>query len=86
MAHFIDPDRKTSYLLPPSMEDWLPEGHLARFIVEVIEQLDLSRLVKQYAGRGCKAYHPATLLAILVYGYAMGCSPAASWNRPPMIR
>ena len=72
MAHFIDPDRKTSYLLPPSMEDWLPEGHLARFIVEVIEQLDLSRLVKQYAGRGCKAYHPATLLAILVYGYANG--------------
>ena len=72
MVHFIDPDRKTSYLLPPSMEDWLPEGHLARFVVEVIEQLDLSRLVKQYAGRGCKAYHPATLLAILVYGYANG--------------
>ncbi|WP_407066732.1 IS1182 family transposase [Ferrovum sp.] len=72
MTHFIDPDRKTSYLLPPSMEDWLPEGHLARFVVEVIEQLDLSRLVKQYAGRGCKAYHPATLLAILVYGYANG--------------
>ena len=60
MPHFIDPDRKTSYL-PPSMEDWLPEGHLARFIVEVIEHLDLSRLVKQYAGRGCKAYHPPTL-------------------------
>ncbi|WP_291523703.1 IS1182 family transposase [Acidithiobacillus sp.] len=72
MIHFIDPDRKTPYLLPPSMEDWLPEGHLARFIVEVIEQLDVSRLVKQYAGRGCKAYHPATLLAILVYGYANG--------------
>ena len=72
MVHFIDPDRKTPYLLPPSMEDWLPEGHLARFIVEVIEQLDVSRLVKQYAGRGCKAYHPATLLAILVYGYANG--------------
>ena len=55
MTHFVDPDRKTSYLLPPSMEDWLSEEHLARFIVEVIEQLDLSRLVKQYAGRGCKA-------------------------------
>ncbi len=72
MAHFIDPDRKTSYLLPPSMEDWLPKGHLARFIVEVIEQLDVSSLVKQYAGRSCKPYHPATLLAILVYGYANG--------------
>ncbi len=52
--------------------NWLPEGHLARFIVEVIEQLDLSKLVKQYRGRGLKAYHPATLLAILVYGYATG--------------
>ena len=72
MAHFLDADRKTAFLLPPSMEDWLPEGHLARFIVEVIEQLDLSRLVQQYAGRGYKAYHPATLLAILVYGYANG--------------
>ena len=72
MARFLDADRKTDYLLPPSMEDWLPEGHLARFIVEVIEQLDLSQLVKQYAGRGCKAYHPSTLLAILVYGYANG--------------
>lgn len=72
MAHFLDADRKTDYLLPPSMEDWLPEGHLARFIVEVIEQLDLSQLVKQYAGRGCKAYHPSTLSAILVYGYANG--------------
>ena len=72
MAHFIDLDRKTSYLLSPSMEDWLPEGHLARFIVEVIEQLDVSRLVQQYTGRGCKAYHPATLLAILFYGYANG--------------
>ena len=61
-----------SYLLPPSMEDWLPEGHLVRFIVEVIEQLDVSRLVQQYAGRDCKAYHSTTLLAILVYGYANG--------------
>ena len=72
MTHFLDADRKTDYLLPPSMEDWLPEGHLARFIVEVIEQLDLSQLVKQYAGRGCKAYHSSTLLAILDYGYASG--------------
>ena len=50
----------------------MPEGHLVRFIVEVIEQLDVSRLVQQYAGRDCKAYHSTTLLAILVYGYANG--------------
>ncbi|WP_300337016.1 transposase [Accumulibacter sp.] len=72
MANFIVADRKTDYLLPPSVDDWLNEDHLARFIVEVIDQLDLSELTRQYAGRGSKAYHPATLLAILVYGYATG--------------
>ena len=72
MSHFIVADRKTDYLLPPSVDEWLNQDHLARFIVEVIDQLDLSRLTRQYAGRGSKAYHPATLLAILVYGYATG--------------
>ena len=72
MAHFIVADRKTDYLLPPSLDDWLDQDHLARFIVDVIDQLDLSKLIHQYAGRGSKAYHPATLLAILVYGYATG--------------
>ena len=72
MAHFIIADRKTDYLLPPSLDDWLNQDHLARFIVDVIDQLDLSKLIQQYAGRGSKAYHPATLLGILVYGYATG--------------
>ncbi len=72
MSHFIVADRKTDYLLPPSLEDWLNQDHLARFIVEVMDQLDLSKLTRQYAGRGSKAHHPATLLAILVYGYATG--------------
>lgn len=72
MSHFICVDRNTAYLLPPSVDEWLDEDHLARFIVEVIEQLELSALTRQYAGRGSKAHHPATLLAILVYGYATG--------------
>jgi transposase len=72
MSHFIVADRNTDYLLPPSVQDWLNEDHLARFVVEVIDQLDLSNLTRQYAGRGSKAHHPATLLAILVYGYATG--------------
>lgn len=72
MSRFIIADRKTDYLMPPSLEDWLNQDHLARFIVEVIDGLDLSNLVRQYAGRGSKAHHPATLLAILVYGYATG--------------
>lgn len=72
MSNFIAIDRNTAYLLPPSVSDWLGEDHLARFVVEVIDQLDLSNLTRQYAGRGSKAHHPATLLAILVYGYATG--------------
>ena len=58
MSNFIVAERKTDYL--------------ARFIVEVVDQLDLSRLTREYAGRVSKAHHPASLLAILVYGYATG--------------
>ena len=72
MSRFIPVDRQTSYLFPPSVEDWLPEDHLARFIVEVIERLDLSELTRQYAGRGSAAHHPAVLLGLLIYGYATG--------------
>jgi transposase len=72
MTNFIDDDRKKALELPESIDEWLNEDHLARFVVEVIEQLDLSKLTSQYAGKGSKAYHPRTLLAILVYGYATG--------------
>ena len=72
MSRFIPVDRQTSYLFPPSVEDWLPEDHLARFIVEVIERLDLSALTRQYAGRGSAAHHPAVLLGLLIYGYVTG--------------
>ncbi|NHZ83455.1 IS1182 family transposase [Massilia sp. CCM 8695] len=59
-------------MFPPSVEDWLPENHLARFIVEVIDRLDLTELTRQYAGRGSAAHHPAVLLGLLMYGYATG--------------
>ena len=72
MSRFIAVDRDTAYLLPPSVDEWLPQSHLARFVVEVIDQLDLSELTRQYAGRGSDAYHPAMLLGLLVYGYATG--------------
>jgi transposase len=65
-------DRQTDYLLPPSVQDWLPESHLARYVVDVVEALDLSALTRAYAGRGSDAYHPAMLLSLLIYGYATG--------------
>lgn len=71
-GRFVDCDRDTPYLLPPSVQDWLPESHLARFIVEIVSRLDLSTLERAYAGRGSKAYHPSMLLSLLFYGYATG--------------
>lgn len=65
-------NRDTSYLLPPSLQDWLPEKHLARFVVDIVDQLDLSELLKRYAGGGKQPYHPSVLLALLFYGYATG--------------
>jgi len=72
MANFRPSDRLTSFLLPPSVDEWLPERHLARFIVEVIENLDLTTMSKSYRGTGSASYHPAPLLGLLVYGYATG--------------
>ena len=72
MSHFREFDRETGFLLPPSLDEWLPERHLARFVVEVIDSLDLSAMVKSYRGTGSAGYHPALLLGLLVYGYATG--------------
>ena len=72
MSHFRQYDRATGFLLPPSVDDWLPERHLARFVVEVIDSLELSAMVKSYRGSGSAGYHPALLLGLLVYGYATG--------------
>lgn len=72
MSNFRQVDRETSFLLPPSVDEWLPERHLARFVVEVIERLDLSAMVKAYRGSGSASYHPSVLLGLLVYGYATG--------------
>ena len=58
--------------MPPAIQDWLPERHLARFIVDIVSQLDLRPLAETYAGKGYKAYHPEILLSMLFYGYATG--------------
>ncbi len=71
--HFISSNRKQAYLLPPSIDEWLSKDHLARFIVDVTEQLDLSSILKHYTGTGgSSAYHPQVLLSLLFYGYATG--------------
>jgi transposase len=62
-------------MLPPSLHDWLPENHLARFVAEVVDHLDLSEIYSCYEckdGRGLAAYHPEMLTRLLLYGYAIG--------------
>ena len=71
-ARFRSVDRTTAYLLPPSIEEWLPEGHLARFVADVVSQLDTSMIEKCYSGRGSDAWHPKMLISLLFYGYATG--------------
>src|SRR4029453_2749943 len=72
MSNFRLIDRDTGFLLPPSVDEWLPERHLARFVVEVIEGLDLRARIGSYRGCGEASYHPRLLLGILLYGYATG--------------
>ena len=61
-------------LLPPSLHDWLPEGHLARFVADVIEELDLAAVYRSYEGdgRGLAAYQPSMMVRLLLYGYCQG--------------
>lgn len=69
---FIPLDRDTPDWFPATVQEYLPEDHLARFVVEIVDQLDLRQLVAAYAGTGSKPYHPALLVALLFYGYATG--------------
>ena len=72
MSRFKSIKRDMNYLLPPSMSDWLPAHHLARFIVEIVEQPDLKIMKRAYGTSGSAPFYPALLLPILVYGYATG--------------
>ena len=68
-------DLDQPFLLPPSLQDWLPENHLARFIADVANGLDLSKIYGFYGrrdGRGKAAYHPVMMLRLLLYGYCVG--------------
>jgi transposase len=72
MSNFRPVDRDTGFLMPPSVDEWLPERHLARFVIEVIAGLDLRAMTGDYRGSGEASYHPSIVLGLLVYGYATG--------------
>lgn len=81
MSNFRMIDRETGFLLPPSLDEWLPQKHLARFVVEAVDGLDLAAMSESYRGSGSGFYHPSLLLGILVYGYATGVFSSRELDR-----
>ncbi|MGR9105450.1 MAG: hypothetical protein ACU843_00815 [Gammaproteobacteria bacterium] len=75
--------RKQLYLLPASMNAWLRENHLARFVVEVVEQLDVSKITRRFSGCGAAAYHPAVLSALLMNRYVTEIVSSSKIERAP---
>jgi transposase len=71
-ARFVTVDRETPMLMPPSLQEWVPEDHLVHFVIDAVEQLDVRRARVNERGSGSKQYPPATMLALLVYSYATG--------------
>ena len=71
-ARFVDVDYDTPLILPPNLRDWVPAGHLAHFILDAVEELDLQQVRVNERGTGHAQYPPRMLLALLLYGYATG--------------
>ena len=77
-------DLNQPYLMPPSLQDWLPEGHLARFVADLVETLDLSAIYARYEegdGRGLAAYDPRMMVRLLIYGYCRGVASSRRIER-----
>jgi transposase len=81
--NFLRCDRDQPFLLPPDLRDWLPAGHLAWFLLDVVDQLDLQPFYRQHRddGHGHPAYDPKTLLGVLLYGYCLGMRSSRQLER-----
>jgi transposase len=81
--NFLRGDRDQLFLLPPDPRDWLPDDHLAWFILDVIDQVDLEPFLCSYRvdGHGHPAYDPKTLLGVLLYGYCVGVQSSRKLER-----
>jgi transposase len=72
MNKFKGADRNQLTLMPYNIEDWLPSNHLARFVVDIVDMLDLQSVYNSYRGTGSTPYDPKMLLSLLFYGYSTG--------------
>src|SRR5271170_3507104 len=71
-AHFVNIDYDTPLILPPNLRDWVPAGHLAHFILDAVQEMDLRQIKVNERGTGSEQYPPRMLLALLLYCYATG--------------
>jgi transposase len=81
--NFLACDRDQVLLLPPDLGEWLPAGHLARFVIETVSELDLSGVYGYYRqdGRGRPAHEPAMMVALVLYAYAVGVTSSRAIER-----
>jgi transposase len=71
-ARFVNIDYDTPLFLPPNLRDWVPAGHLAHFILDSVEEMDLRQVRVNDRGSGCPQYPPRMMLALLLYCYVTG--------------
>jgi transposase len=71
--NFIECDREQVFLMPPSLREWLPEDHLAWFVIEAVEEMGLEEFYADYRadGHGRAAYEPSMMVALLLYAEAV---------------
>ena len=73
-----------AWLLPPSPQDWLPEGHLVYFLMDAVRELDIGAITAHYERelRGCPPFHPRMMLTLLIFGYATGTRSSRKMVHP----
>src|SRR5919197_1343140 len=81
--NFLACDREQPFLLPPDVRDWLPEGHLAWFVIDAVGVMDTSRFYAAYRddGHGRAAYEPSMMIALLLYCWARGVRSSRAIER-----
>ena len=72
MISFKGADREQVSFMPHNLNDWLPEDHLARFVVDIVSKMDLCHVYSRYTGKGSTPYDPKLLLSLIFYGYSTG--------------
>lgn len=84
---FVCPDREQSFLMPPSLRDWLAQDHLAWLVLDVVDALDLGAFYADYRadGHGRPAHDPAMMVALALYAYATGTRSSREIERRCMV-